>query len=93
MLRPGYVPNSLRDCVLQPIIKPGKDPSDSDSYRAIALALILSKVFEWCILIQYEPAFDINVLQFGFKPGLSTDLCTEQIKNIVAQYNFNDSDV
>ena len=38
MLRHGYVPKSLRDCVLQPILKPGKDPSDSDSYRPIALA-------------------------------------------------------
>ena len=32
MLRHGYVPNSLRDCILQPIPKPGKDPSNSDNY-------------------------------------------------------------
>ena len=88
MLRHGYVPNSLRDCVLQPIIKPGKDPTDSDSYRAIALAPTLSKVFEWCILIQYKFAFDTSDLQFGFKPGLSTDLCTGLIKNVIARYNF-----
>ena len=93
MLRHGCVPNSLRDCVLQPIIKPGKDPTDSDSYRAIALAPTLSKVFEWCILIQYKFAFDTSDLQFGFKPGLSTDLCTGLIKNVIARYNFNDSEV
>ena len=57
MLRHGYVPKSLRDCILQPIPKPGKDSSVSDNYRSIALAPTLSKVFEWCILIQFHAAF------------------------------------
>ena len=35
MLRHGYVPDCLRNYVLQPILKPGKDPSDSDSYRPV----------------------------------------------------------
>ena len=42
MLCHGYIPECLRDCIL----KPGKDPSNSDSYRPIALAPTLSKVFE-----------------------------------------------
>ena len=42
MLRHGYVPQCLRDCIMQPIPKPGKDPSDSDSYRPIALAPTLT---------------------------------------------------
>ena len=32
MLRHGHVPACLRDCILQPIPKPGKDPSLSDNY-------------------------------------------------------------
>ena len=73
MLRHGYVPKSLRDCVLQPILKPGKDPSDSDSYRPIALAPTLSKIFEWTILIDHRSEFSASSLQFGkFKQGLST---------------------
>ena len=76
MLRHGYVPKSLRDCILQPIPKPGKDFSVSDNYRSIALAPTLSKVFEWCILIQFHAAFVTSSLQFGFKLGVSTDLCT-----------------
>ena len=43
MLEHGYVPESLRDCVLQPILKPGKDPSVSDNCHPIALAPTLSK--------------------------------------------------
>ena len=46
MLQHGYIPKSLRDCVSQPILKPGKDPSDSDNYRPIALAPTVSKIFE-----------------------------------------------
>ena len=46
MLRHGHIPKCLCDYVLQPISKPGKDPADSDNYRAIALAATSSKVFE-----------------------------------------------
>ena len=93
ILRHGHIPSYLRDCILQPIPKPGKDPSVSDNYRPIALAPILSKIFEWCLLIMYRPAFATSPLQFGFKPGLSTELCTGLIKNVTARYCFNDSSV
>ena len=86
MLRNGYVPNSLRDCILQPIPKPGKDPSNSDNYRPIALAHTLGKVFEVCILNEYRSAFATSTLQFGFKQGFSTDLCTGLIKNVMTMW-------
>ena len=82
ILRHGHIPCCLRDCVLQPIPKPGKDPSVSDNYRPIALAPILSKIFEWCLLIMYRHTFATSPLQFGFKPGLSTELCTGLIKTL-----------
>ena len=41
----------------------------------------------------YRPAFATSPLQFGFKPGLSTELCTGLIKNVTARYCFNDSSV
>ena len=93
MLRHDYVPKSLRDCVLQPILKPGKDPSDSDNYHPIASAPTLSNIFEWSILIDNRSVFATSTLQFGFKQGFSTQLCTGLIKNVIAQYNCNDSHV
>ena len=93
MLRHGYVPNSLRDCILQPIPKPGKDPSNSDNYRPIALAPTLSKVFELCLLNECRTAFATSTLQFGFKQGFSTDLCTGLIKNVISRYCKNGSTV
>jgi len=76
VLRHGYMPSALRNCVLVPIPKPHKDPSVSDSYRPIALAPNLSKVLEKCILFRYRSCFITSDLQFGFERGFSTELCS-----------------
>ena len=89
VVRHGYVPKLLRDCILQLIPKPGKDPTCSDNYRPIALAPILSKVLEWCILLIYGDSFSTSPLQFGFKPGMPADMCTGLIKNVISRYCFN----
>ena len=70
----------------------GKDPY---SYRPIALAPTLSKVFERCILIIYNSAFFTSPLQFGFKKGYSTTLCSGLIKkfNVISHYVFRGSRV
>ena len=86
ILRHGYMPETLRDCTLVPIPKPFKDPTLSDSYRPITLAPNLSKVLERCILSQFGYCFVTSDLQFGFKPGFSTDLCTGVLKNVVSKY-------
>ena len=88
MLRHGYFPKSIRDCVLIPVPKHGKDISHSESYRAIALASNISKVFEWCMLLQYPQCLQTSRvgLQFGFKSGMSTSLCTGTIKAVTSRY-------
>ena len=86
ILRHGYMPKALRDCLLIPIPKPNKDPSLSDSYRPIALAPNLSKVLESCILIHYQSCLTTSDLQFGFKRGFSTTTCTSILKNVVSKY-------
>ena len=53
ILQHGYVPASLRDCLIVPIRKGQKDPSISDNYHSIALAPSLSKTLEWVILSQF----------------------------------------
>ena len=73
ILRHGYIPSNIRDCILQLIPKPGKDPFCSDNYRPIVLVPTLSKILEWCILIAYHSAFSTSALQFGFKPGHSAE--------------------
>ena len=49
VVRHGYLPQCLSDCVLIPIPKGSKDPSCSLKYRAFALASTVSKVLEHLI--------------------------------------------
>ena len=39
--------------------------------------------------MKYETFFCSNSLQFGFKPGYSTSLCTATVKNVVSRYMHN----
>ena len=84
----------MRDVILQPIPKGGgKDQSCSASYRGIALASSLSNVLEWCIILSNPNVFSSSDLQFGFKRGVSTSMCTQFLKNIVHHYNRGGSPV
>ena len=71
------MPQCLRDCVLTPISKSNKDITQSQNYRGIALASSLST----------------SHLQFGFKPGSLTTLCTGVLKNVVPRYIHRGSSV
>ena len=79
LLRHGFPPAQLVNCVLVPIPKPGNPPS---SYRPIALASTLSKILEWCILMDFSQYFVTSDLQFGFKTDSSTSLCTGVLKQL-----------
>ena len=93
ILKHGYMPEQLRNCVLVPIPKGSKDTTISDNYRPIALALTLSKAIEWCILLLFSDQFQTSGLQFGFKSKMSTSLCSGTLKNVVSRYMHEDSPV
>ena len=93
ILRHGYMPKCFRDCVLVPIQKGSNDATLSQNYWPIALASSLSKVLERLIISKYEIFFHSNALQFGFKRGHSTSLCTATVKNVVSHYMHNGSAV
>ena len=93
ILRHGHLPPPLRDCTLVPVPKAGKDITLVESYRPIALASTLSKALEWCILLVYERYLSTSDLQFGFKPGFSTSMCTGMVKNVVSRYLHHGSAV
>ena len=86
IVRHGHLPSRIKDCVLVPVPKSSKDPSNVDAYRPIALASTLSKVLEWCLLIKYGDCLHLCDLQFGFLPGLSTTLCTGTIKSVISHF-------
>ena len=93
IVRHGHMPQILRDSTLVPVLKNNKDASVSGNYRPIALSSTLSKVLEWLLLLKYSIFFNSSHLQFGFKAGYSTSLCTGTVKNIVSRCTHNGSPV
>ena len=66
--------------------------SDSNNYRPIALATIMSKLFKSAIMLKCEMFLDTYSNQFGFKKGHSTDMCIYVLKEIIEYFkNHNTS--
>ena len=94
LLRHGHMPSCFSDALIQPIPKGNnKDYSLSSNYRGIALASCFSKVIELCILELHGQRLLSSQLQFGFKPGLSTTMCTGVLKAVVSRYLHGGSNV
>ena len=57
ILQHGYMPLSLRNSVLVPILKGSEDANDSSNYRPITLSSTVSKIVERLIISRYESFF------------------------------------
>lgn len=72
----GTIPSSWKRQIIIPILKSGKDPSISSSYRPIALSSTLCKILEHLIKNRLEWLVEnIQILpktQFGFRKGKGT---------------------
>ena len=80
----GFLPSTMTDTILVPIIKDKTgNVSSIANYRPIALTSVLSKVFETALLSKLESVFETPDYQFGFKSHHSTDLCIYTLKEIV----------
>jgi hypothetical protein len=94
MVRHGYVPDCLSLATIIPIVKNKKgSKSNSSNYRGIALASCIGKILDWIILQKYTDLLCTNDLQFGFKKGMSTNMCSMVLKETIAYYNSGHSDV
>ena len=60
--------------------------SSGNNYRPIALANVMSKVFESLILLRCEQFLTTAGNQFGFKSGHSTDFCIYTLKECIEYY-------
>jgi hypothetical protein len=75
--REGVCPQSWRDAVIVPILKPGKPEGQIDSYRPIALTSCLAKVMEHMVAKRLQHLAEscgmLNSDQSGFRPQRSTE--------------------
>ena len=90
----GFLPNPLTDTVLVPIVKTKtKNISDKGNYRPIALASVVSKVFEMSLRVKLESFLHSSDYQFGFKANHSTDLCIYTLKEVIDFYKFQSTSI
>ena len=70
----GKIPNGWKKSKVVALLKPGKDPKESKSYRPISLLCILYKLYERMILARISTIVEENLSpdQAGFRPGRST---------------------
>ena len=85
----GYIPQSLIETTILLIIKnKAGDFSSDNNYRPIAVANVISKVFESLILLRCAQFFTKADNQFGFKSRHSTDFCIYTLKEYIEFYKL-----
>ncbi len=83
----GYMPDVMMKVVIVPIVKKkGLDPGNSANYRPIALASILSKIYEMCLMRCYEKYLHTSSNQFGYKKHVGTELAVYSVKQVAHYY-------
>ena len=83
----GYMPANMIETTIVPIIKNKcGNLADSNNYRPIAIATIVSKLFESVILYKFEEFLYTCDNQFGFKSKHSTELCIYTLKEFIDYY-------
>ena len=82
-----YVPDMWKVAEVIMILKPGKPPQETTSYRPISLLPIISKIFEKLLLRRIKPIIEekniIPDYQFGFREKHSTIDQVHRITNII----------
>jgi hypothetical protein len=72
----GTVPLAILVCSFMPLLKPRKNPAKFDSWRAVAGASQLLKLFEYVILDVWHDCLGSDTMQFGYKEGTGSDQCS-----------------
>ena len=65
----------------------------SENYRGICLCSVIVKLMDIIMMATCGNSLDTSELQFAYKPGHSTTMCTTVMKEVIQHYKNNDSDV
>ena len=83
----GTVTPQILSCAFLPLFKGRlKNPESFDSYRAIAGASQLLKLFEYVVLMVWGDSLETDTMQFGFKAGVSTTQCTWLVNEVTTYF-------
>ena len=94
MITHGYQPQTLLLATVTSIPKDNRgNLCDSNNYRGIALCSSISKVLDIIILNRYSNLLNTSDMQYAYKSGHSTSMCSLTVKETVNYYLLNDSQV
>ena len=94
MLVHGYTPDALLKSTIISIPKDSAASlTRSDNYRGISLFNSICKLFDHVILLLFGGQLEASDMQFGFKRGHSTVMCSLIFKEIVDHYLHHGSNV
>jgi exonuclease III len=94
MITHGYQPQDLLLATITSIPKDNRGSlCDSSNYRGITLCSSVSKILDIIILNRYGYLLDTSDMQFAYKNGHSTSMCSLMVKETVNYYMTNDSNV
>ena len=85
----SFVPEGFEHSYIVPVPKLKEHYSKSvtcNDFRAITISLILSKVFEHCIIDRYQSFLVSSDNQFGFKKGVGCSFAIRTVCSIVDYY-------
>ena len=90
----NVVPNAFLCSSIRPIPKGhNQNLADSANYRGIAIGSVFCKLFDHIVLSRYRHLLSSNNLQFGFKKGHCTQMCTMVLKEAISYYVNNNNAV
>ena len=94
MLRHGYSPHGMLIGTMVPLPK-GRynDISNSKNFRAITISSLFGKILDLIILNKEGKNLLTNDLQFSFKSGTSTTMCTSMVRETVSYFFHKGSNV
>lgn len=94
MLHHGMSPQGMLNGTMVPIPK-GRwaNLTTSDNFRAITLSSIFSKIIDVIVMSKECDNLITSGLQFSFKPGASTSVCTAMVQETVSYFVHGGSNV
>ena len=94
MLRLRYFPRALRDSLFFPLLKgSGLDRTVCSSYRGIAVAPVLSKVYEAVFALRNGAHLETRSSQYAYKSAMSCSTCAHDLLSLVERYRSAGSSV
>ena len=80
----SIIPDIWKSSIIIPLLKPNKDPQESNSYRPVSLLCPAIKILERLILPTLTESLDIPVYQHGFRKNHSTVSALNDFNNQIA---------